>query len=151
MRLSRINTRFSWKNVFALQLYRHRRCSVKKACKAHRRCFHVNIVKFLRTSILKNISERLVLKISTQLQIQWKEVIPETYDPFKPFIVSQILLTGNGFVMYHVLQWPFSSIVFFFQTYFYHKKSCFITHVKWDVIVSSSLSLLLKVWIWYRC
>ena len=30
-------------------------------------------------------------------------------------------------------------------------KSCFITHIKWDVIISSSLRLLLKVWIWYRC
>ena len=27
----------------------------------------------------------------------------------------------------------------------------FITHIKWDVIISSSLRLLLKVWIWYRC
>ena len=36
---------------------------------------------------------------------------------------------------------------FFSQTwYFYHK-----THIKWDVIISSSLRLLLKVWIWYRC
>ena len=30
--------------------------------------------------------------------------------------------------------------------YFYHK-----TYIKWDVIISSSLKLLLKVWIWYRC
>ena len=25
-----------------------------------------------------------------------------------------------------------------------------ITHIKWDVIISSSLRLLMKVWIWYR-
>ena len=26
-----------------------------------------------------------------------------------------------------------------------------LTHIIWDVIISSSLRLLLKVWIWYRC
>ena len=26
-----------------------------------------------------------------------------------------------------------------------------ITHIQWDVIISSSLRLLLNVWIWYRC
>ena len=31
--------------------------------------------------------------------------------------------------------------------HFYHKV---MTHIKWDVIISSSLRLLLKVWIWYR-
>ena len=35
---------------------------------------------------------------------------------------------------------------FFSQAYFYHKK----VHVKWDVI-SSSMRLLMKVSIWYRC
>ena len=36
---------------------------------------------------------------------------------------------------------------YFSQTwYFYHK-----THIKWDVIISSLLRLLLKVWIWWRC
>ena len=24
-------------------------------------------------------------------------------------------------------------------------------HIKWDVVISSSLRLLMKVWIWYRC
>ena len=39
-------------------------------------------------------------------------------------------------------------LLFFYpQTwYFYHK-----AHIKWDVIISSSLRLLLKMWIWYRC
>ena len=32
---------------------------------------------------------------------------------------------------------------------FYRKEV--IAHIKWDVIISSSLRLLLKVWIWYRC
>ena len=26
-----------------------------------------------------------------------------------------------------------------------------LAHIKWDVIIPSSLRLLLKVWIWYRC
>ena len=36
---------------------------------------------------------------------------------------------------------------FFSQTYFYHKK----VHIKWNVVISSSLRLLMKVWIWCRC
>ena len=36
---------------------------------------------------------------------------------------------------------------FFSQAYFYHKK----VHIKWDVVISSSLRLLMKVWIWCRC
>ena len=32
----------------------------------------------------------------------------------------------------------------------FHRKEV-IAHIKWDVINSSSLRLLLKVWIWYRC
>ena len=37
--------------------------------------------------------------------------------------------------------------IFFSQAYFYHKK----VHIKWDAVISSSLRLLMKVWIWYRC
>ena len=41
----------------------------------------------------------------------------------------------------------FSITVFLSETwYFYHK-----THISWDVIISSTLRLLLKVSIWYRC
>ena len=36
---------------------------------------------------------------------------------------------------------------FFSQTYFYRRK----VHIKWDVIICSSLRQLMKVWIWYRC
>ena len=35
---------------------------------------------------------------------------------------------------------------FLSQAYFYHKK----VHIKWDIVISSSLRLLMKVWIWYR-
>ena len=43
----------------------HHRCSVKEDLQRQRRCFPVNVAKFLRTPILKNICERLLLKIST--------------------------------------------------------------------------------------
>ena len=48
------------------------------------------------------------------------------------------MLWRNDFVMYHVLP------RFFCYCYF-------ITHIKWDIIISASLTSLLKVWIWYRC
>ena len=55
------------KKLFAAQKSRssHRRCSVKKACKCKHRCSPVNVAKFLRTPILKNICEWLHLKIGT--------------------------------------------------------------------------------------
>ena len=36
---------------------------------------------------------------------------------------------------------------FFSKAYFYHRK----VHIKRDVVISSSLRLLMKVWIWERC
>ena len=48
------------------------------------------------------------------------------------------MLLRNGFAMEHVLP----------RFFCYHY---FITYIKWDVIISTSLRLLLKVWIWYRC
>ena len=49
-------------------------------------------------------------------------------------------LWRNGFLMYkHVM--PIFLLLLMY----------FITHIKWDVIISSSLRLLLKVWIWHRC
>ena len=63
----------------------HCRCSVKEGVQDQHRCFPVNLAKFLRTPILKNICERLLLKISTLVQIYRKELIPEFYYPFKIF------------------------------------------------------------------
>ena len=49
-------------------------------------------------------------------------------------------LWRNGFLMYkHVM--PIFLLLLMY----------FITHIKWDAIISSSLRLLLKVWIWHRC
>ena len=41
----------------------------------------------------------------------------------------------------------FSVIVEKFNVFILKK----LAHIKWDVIIPSSLRLLLKVWIWYRC
>ena len=53
--------------------------------------------------------------------------------------------------MQHVLPRFFCYYFFLSNTTFLSWKSCFIGHIKWDVIISSSLRLLLNVWIWYRC
>ena len=50
----------------------------------------MNVAKFLRTSILKNISERLLLKISTSETNLL--VIPEFYYPCKPFRILKFAL-----------------------------------------------------------
>ena len=106
-----------------------------KACKGQRRCFPVNNAKFLKTCILKNICERLLLKISTSVTNLPKEVIPEFYYPFKHF----------GILNFAMAEWLFC------QSFFSLKHDFFITHTKRDVIISPSLRLLLKVWICWRC
>ena len=50
------------------------------------------------------------------------------------------------FLLCNMLCQDISITVFFSQTWYFDHK----THIKWDVIISSSLRLLLKVWIWYR-
>ena len=61
VRLSPKNARFSWKKIFAVEKIQKQ--SPYVFCK--RVCFPVNVADFLRTPILKNICERLLLKIST--------------------------------------------------------------------------------------
>ena len=70
-------------------------------------------------------------KSELQCQIHRRKVIPEFYYPLKAF---------------SILNFAMMECLFFFQTYFYHKN----LHIKWDVVISSSLWLLMKVWIWYR-
>ena len=67
--LSAINTRFSWKKYLLPRKSRssQRRCSVKGGMQQPAQVFPVNIAKFLRTPILKNIFERLLLKIRTSV------------------------------------------------------------------------------------
>ena len=43
----------------------HRSCSVKEGLQRAAQVFSCNVAKFLRTTILKNICEQLLLKIST--------------------------------------------------------------------------------------
>ena len=70
-------------------------------------------------------------KSAPQWQIYRREVILEFYYPFKFCYDGMVLLCMNMLC----------------QDFCY---CYFITHIKWDVIISSSLRLLLKVWIWYR-
>ena len=76
-----------------------------------------------------------------------KEVIPQIYYLFKPFKYPKFCYDEK------ILLCSMFLLLFFFPSnmIFLSLKSCFITHIKWDVIISSSLRLLLKVWIWYRC
>ena len=81
-----------------------------------------SILKFLSTPNLKNICERLLLKISTSMTNLSKGDHFWFFYPFKPF----------GIVNFSMTEWFFSSnmfcqslsvIVFFSQIwYFYHKK-----------------------------
>ena len=102
----------------------------RKACKGQHRFFPVNVVEFSRTAILRNISGRLLLKISTSVA---------NYYPFKPFSILNFAVT-ECFCYVSYFEQDFSVTAFYF-----------ITRIKWDVVISSSLRLMLKVWIRYRC
>ena len=100
----------------------------RKSARANTDVILVDVSKFLRTPILKKISERLLLKIT----------LCDKFTEGRSFL-NFTILWRNDFVMYkHVMPR--------FPWYCY-----FITHIKWDVIISSSLRLLLIEWIWYRC
>ena len=78
-------------------------------------------------------------KSAPQGQFYRREVILEFYYPFKPFQYPKFCYDGMVLLCNMFCQ-DFSSVYCYL-----------ITHIKWDVIISSSLRLLLKVWIWYRC
>ena len=64
----------------------------KKACQ--HRCFNVNVAKFLRTPILKNICERLLLKISTsETNLSKGGIIHDFFYPSKPFSILNFAMT----------------------------------------------------------
>ena len=102
----------------------------KMTCKGQHRCFTVNVVKFLRTSILKNICKPLLLKISTPAANLAKGGISWFYYPFNILMILLCNMLCEDISLKHDI---------------------FITKHKWDVIISSSCRLLLKVRIWYRC
>ena len=109
-----------------------RRCSVKEGLQRPAQVFSCEYCKIFKNTCSENICERLLPKISTSVTNFWREVIPEFYYPFKAFSILNFAMT---------------EYFFFSQTYFYHKK----VHIKWDVVISSSLRLLIKVCICYRC
>ena len=102
------------------------------------------IAKFLRTPILKNICERLRLKISTSVT--------------NFLFLFKLILSILNFTMtewfFHVTCFAKVSLLLLKRlenkncNIFMHKE---VTHIKWDVIIPSWLRTLLKEWIWYRC
>ena len=108
VQLSAINTRFSWKKVFAIAKIQKQPPQV--FCKGRASRASVFSCEYCEISILKNICDRLFLKIS----IPEREVIPEFYYPFKPYSILNLC---------NMFRQGFSVAVFFSQTwYFYHKK-----------------------------
>ena len=75
---------------------------------------------------------------------------------FKPFSIVKFAMIrwflGQTYFIKVFLSLFFSQIVL---CYFYYEKDCLHNvvhtshHIKWDINISSSLKLFLKVWIWY--
>ena len=93
-------------------------------------CEYCQILK--RTYFEKKSVNGCFWKSRLEWQIYQKEVIPEFHYSFKAFGILNFVMT---------------KCLLFSQTYLYHKK----VHIKWDVVISSSLILLMIVWVWYRC
>ena len=62
-------------------------------------------------------------------------------------LVTILPKLGGKLLVFKAFNFAIMECFFFSRAYFYHKK----VHIKWDVVISSSLRLLMKVWIWYRC
>ena len=90
-----------------------------------------------------------VRKSAPHWNIYRKDVISEFLNHFKPFSIPK-------FAMTKCFCQSFPVIAFFFQTalwYFYHENvllQC-SSNIKWDVMISSFLRLLLKIGTWHSC
>ena len=111
----------------------HRRHSVKEGLQGLQ-LFPVNIAKFLRTPILKNICKRLFLQISISVTNLLRGGNSWILLPFKPYSILNLC---------NMFRQGFYVVAFFFSNIFIIKK-LFRKHIKWDIIISSSLRLLLK-------
>ena len=97
--LSAANTRVSWIKYLLPRKFRssHRRCSVKEGLERPAQvfsCEYCNMQSFLRTPILKNICERLLL----QQQIYRREVIFEFYYLFKAISILNFAMADCFFL-----------------------------------------------------
>ena len=109
------------------------------------RCFPVNIVKFLRTPILKNICERLLLNSVWPLQFQMNQgyVFPKT---------KQILSHGSK----HELSLLYreknreTDLIFLSRWKFKLKRNCDDHPKKVKTIVFKSNQILIFTHIWYN-
>ena len=92
-------------------------------------------------------------RCSVKEGLQWLQCVPVNIvkflrTPIFKSICEQLFLQN----LFKMFREGFSVAVFFLSNMiFLSQESCFIIHIKWDVIISSSLRLLLKVWIWCRC
>lgn len=90
-----------------------------------------------------------VRKSAPHWNIYRKDVISEFLNHLKPFSIPK-------FAMTKCFCQSFPVIAFFFQTalwYFYHENvllQC-SSNIKWDVMISSFLRLLLKIGTWHSC
>ena len=135
MRMYPIHTRFSWKRYFLPRKPRssYLRCSIEEGLQLHLK--GSSIVKFLRIPVLKNICARLPLKISTSM----------TNFPKEGFLFNLILkyptFCYDGWFFHKTCFAKVSLLLLKKLQYFYHKE---VTHIKWDVIISSSLRFVEK-------
>ena len=121
----------------------HQRCSLKKGCLR-------NFTKFIG----KHLCQGLFYITATLLKKRlWHMYFPVN---FVKFLRTTFLQKTSGRLLLHVA--CFAKVSLFLL------KSCNIkvivtvrftikklAHIKWDVIISSSLRLFLKLWIWFRC
>ena len=126
-------------------MYRNsqRRCSVKKGVVR-------NLIKFTG----KHLCQSLFFITATSLKKRpWHRCFSVN---FVKFLRTPVLRNTSGRLLLHVTCFAKFSLLLL--------KSCNIkviitfrfiikklAHIKWDVIILSSLGLLLKVWIWFRC
>ena len=135
--LSAINTRFRWKKYLHPWKSRssHRKCSVKEGLQRPAQVLSCEYCKIFKNTYF----EKHLWTAASENQGFSDKIIKGRY--FLNFIILLIKA-------FSILNFAMTRCFFLLpQTYCYHKK----VHIKWDVDISSSLKLLMNVWIRYRC
>ena len=118
-------SQYSQENTFLIKMQAFRPSALLKK-KLEHRCFFANIEKLLRTPILKNICERLLLRVSLELFPTWTNNIGSEVDVF-----SKIKQNRSKTQLYEK-NLPFHDVLYHFVFLFFStlRQTAFALHNK---------------------
>ena len=120
-------SQYSQENTFLIKMQAFRPSALLKK-KLEHRCFFANIEKLLRTPILKNICERLLLRVSLERFPTWTNNIGSEEDFFSKIKQNKNLSNTKLFE----INLPFHDVFYHFVFFFFSisRQTAFALHNK---------------------